>query len=86
METSPFRQLRVSGACFLNFLRGMETLFQERPEERPRHFLNFLRGMETVLVGRPYAGKGCFLNFLRGMETRFRGDAVPHGRKLPKLP
>ena len=33
---------------FLNFLRGMETFFDNKCLIKLHHFLNFLRGMETV--------------------------------------
>ena len=73
-------------AVFLNFLRGMETPFQEPGVLSGANFLNFLRGMETLRSDLADQKKRRFLNFLRGMETRRPFEPNPRQRVLPKLP
>ena len=47
METLKDILRRRGCDTFLNFLRGMETLFPNGLDPGAKAFLNFLRGMET---------------------------------------
>ena len=47
METGGRYPVYLEEGCFLNFLRGMETLVQDQIGLQLGVFLNFLRGMET---------------------------------------
>ena len=49
METHLSEEERESFEDFLNFLRGMETVWGQAPTWDDVIFLNFLRGMETAM-------------------------------------